>query len=184
VRVLNSLNPDHAGTVVSRTSPDLPVVKGITAIRDLSMVTVSGAGMQGVPGVAGRVFSAVAHGGVSVLLITQSSSEQNICFAVRSLDTPAVLAALERELQLERLHGLIDHIGNQDDVAIIAVVGAGMLGRPGIAWRVFGALAEREINVISIAQGSSEFNLSLVVAKKDVDEGVRAIHKQFKLDEV
>ncbi|MFH1085374.1 MAG: aspartate kinase [Chloroflexota bacterium] len=184
VRVLNSLNPGHPGTVISRASSDSPVIKGITAIRDLSMVTVSGAGMQGVPGVAGRVFSAVALGGVSVLLITQSSSEQNICFAVRGQDTPAVLAALERELQLERLRGLIDNISSQDDVAIIAVVGAGMLGRPGIAWRVFGALAELNINIISIAQGSSEYNLSLVVAKKDVDEGVRAIHKQFKLGEI
>ena len=184
VRVLNSLNPDHPGSIVSNKVSNTPVVKGITAIRDLSIVTVGGPGMQGVPGVAGRLFSAVAHSGASVLLITQSSSEQNICFAIRAQDTPDVLQKLEEELQLERMRGIIDHIDSQDDVAIVAVVGAGMLGRPGIAWRVFGALAQKEINVISIAQGSSEYNLSLVLAQEDVDEGVRAIHQQFELDKI
>jgi aspartate kinase len=79
---------------------------------------------------------------------------------------------------------MIDRIESQDDVAIVAVVGAGMLGHPGIAWRVFGALAEQSINVISIAQGSSEYNLSLVLAQSDADEGVRAIHRQFELDAI
>jgi aspartate kinase len=184
VRVLNSLNPDHPGTIISNEVSNTPVVKAITAIRDLSLVTVSGPGMQGVPGVAGRVFSAVAHRGGSALLITQASSEQSICFALRAQDTPAVLEGLRDELQLEAMHGMIDHIQSQDDVAIVAVVGAGMLGHPGIAWRVFGALAEQSISVISIAQGSSEYNLSLVLAQSDVDEGVRAIHRQFELDQI
>jgi aspartate kinase len=160
------------------------VIKGITAIRDLTMITVSGRGMQGVPGVAGRVFSAVAHSGASVLLITQSSSEQGICFIVRAVDADAAIRGLNNELELERARGVIENVARADDVAIIAVVGAGMLGRPGIAWRVFGALAEKDINVISIAQGSSEYNLSLVLALRDADEGVRAIHKQFALHQI
>ena len=96
VRVLNSFNPDHPGTVVCKEVSTEPVVKGITAIRDLSLVTVEGRGMQGVPGVAGRVFTAVARSGASILMITQSSSEQNICFLVRTADTPAVVEAVER----------------------------------------------------------------------------------------
>jgi aspartate kinase len=184
VRVLNSLNPEHAGTLISSATCDTPVIKGITAIRDLTMITVSGRGMQGVPGVAGRVFSAVAHSGASVLLITQSSSEQGICFIVRAVDADAAIRGLNNELELERARGVIENVARADDVAIIAVVGAGMLGRPGIAWRVFGALAEKDINVISIAQGSSEYNLSLVLALRDADEGVRAIHKQFALHQI
>ncbi|MBC7316252.1 MAG: ACT domain-containing protein, partial [Chloroflexi bacterium] len=163
---------------------DHPIVKGITAIRDLSLITVEGRGMQGVPGVAGRVFTAVARSGASVLMITQSSSEQSICFVLRTVDTPGVVKTVEEELALELMRGSIDAVRNQDGVAIIAVVGAGMRGKPGIAVRVFQALAERGINIISIAQGSSEYNLSLVVAQGDVDEGVRAIHKQFGLHEI
>ena len=172
---------EHPGTLVCREVSMTPLIKGITAIRALSIVTVEGRGMQGVPGVAGRVFSAVAHSGASILMITQSSSEQSICFVVRTVDTSAVVESVEKEFELEMMRGDVDHVNSQDRVAIIAVVGAGMTGKPGIAYRVFGALAEKEINIISIAQGSSEYNLSLVVKQDDVDEGVRAIHKQFDL---
>lgn len=184
VRVLNSLNAEHPGTLISEQVSDTPLVKGIAAIRDLSLITVEGRGMQGVPGIAGRVFSAVADSGTSVLMITQSSSEQSICFVVRTSETPGVVQHLEQELELEMLRGDIDSVSSQGQVAIIAVVGAAMRGRPGIAVRVFGALANLSINVISIAQGSSEFNLSLVVSQEDVDDGVRAIHEQFGLSEV
>jgi aspartate kinase len=182
VRVLNSFQPDHPGTLVCADAPRGPIIKGITAIRNLSIVTVEGRGMQGVPGVAGRVFSAVARSGASVLMITQSSSEQSICFVNRTVDTVAVVAAVEKELQLELLRGDIDRVASLDEAAIIAVVGAGMKGKPGISARVLVALAEQEINIISIAQGSSEYNLSLVVGHADVDKGVRAIHQQFALD--
>ena len=181
VRVLNSFNPDHPGTLICNEVSQTPIIKGITAIRDLSIVTIEGRGMQGVPGVAGRVFSAVARSGASVLMFTQSSSEQSICLVIRTVDTDAAVAELEKELELELARGDVDRVRKQDQVAIIAVVGAGMLGRPGIAWRVFGALAEQDINIISIAQGSSEYNLSMVVSQDDVDEGVRAIHRQFEL---
>ena len=181
VRVRNSLNPDHPGTLISNQVMTTPVVKGITAIRDLSIVTVEGPGMQGVLGMAGRVFSAVARSGASALMITQSSSEQSICFVVRMAHTQAVVSALEEELELEMMRGDVDRVKSQDRVAVIAVVGAGMRGTPGIAWRVFGALADAGINAISIAQGSSECNLSLVVTQDDVDDGVRAIHTRFEL---
>jgi len=181
VRVLNSFAPDHPGTLVCRTPDETRLVKGITAIRDLSIVSVQGRGMMGVPGIAGRAFTAVARAGVSILMITQSSSEQSICFEVRSADSSQVIEALEQEFQLEMMRQDVDRIAAQQDVAIVAVVGAGMLGRPGIASEVFSSLAERQINIISIAQGSSEYNLSLVVAQSDADEAVRAIHDRFQL---
>jgi aspartokinase/homoserine dehydrogenase 1 len=184
VRVLNSMNPDHPGTLICGEVSDTPPVKGITAIRDLSIVTIEGHGMQGVPGVAGRVFSAVARSGASTLMFTQSSSEQNICLLVRSAEAPAVVASLERELQLELLRGDIDRVRSQEQVAIIAVVGSQVSGQPGIAWQVFKALGDQGINIISIAQGSSEYILSLVVAQSEVDAGVRAIHGQFLMDRI
>jgi aspartate kinase len=160
------------------------VVKGITAIRDLSLITIAGPGMQGVPGVAGRAFTSVARSGVSVLMITQSSSEQSICFVVRTVDHSAVVQSAGAEFELELMRGDIDAVTSQDEVAIIAVVGAGMRGKPGIAYHIFGAVAEKGINILSIAQGSSEYNLSMVVSHQDVDEGVRAIHQQFGLDRI
>jgi aspartate kinase len=184
VRVLNSFHPDHPGTWVRSEASDTPLIKGITAIRNLSIVTIEGRGMQGVPGVAGRVFSAVARSGASIFMITQSSSEQSICFVVRTTDTPAVVKMVEKEFELEMMRNDIDHVMSQDQVAIIAVVGAGMVGKPGIACRVFSALADRSLSVISIAQGSSEYNLSLVTKQDHVDEGVRAIHKQFDLGKI
>ncbi|MFO7917965.1 MAG: aspartate kinase, monofunctional class [Anaerolineae bacterium] len=184
IRVLNSLQPEHKGTLITNELCAEPLIKGITAIRDMCLVTVEGRGMQGVPGVAGRVFTAVARSGTSVLMITQSSSEQHICFVVRSQDRSAVVEEVEDELELELMRGDIEGVHTQDGVAIVAVVGAGMLDQAGIASRVFNALASQEINIISIAQGSSDYNLSLVLDAGDVDEGVRAIHKQFELDRI
>ncbi|MGI6368112.1 MAG: aspartate kinase [Anaerolineae bacterium] len=181
LRVLNSLNPDHPGTLITGAITNGMLIKGITAIRDLSIITVQGHGMQGVPGVAARVFSAVAHSGTSVLMITQSSSEQSICFVVHTQDAAAVAEQVEEDLAHEISRGQIDGVTVQDQVAIVAVVGAGMRGQPGIASQVFGALAEHNISVISIAQGSSEYNLSLVLSHGDVNNGVRAIHDRFGL---
>ncbi len=181
VRVLNSMHPERPGTLVSREATDSPVVKGITAIRNLSLVTVEGRGMQGVTGVAGRVFSAVAHSGANILMITQSSSEQSICFVVRTVDAAEVVRALRAEFELELMRRDIDDIARQDEASIVAVVGAGMRGKPGIAAAVFGALGDAGINIVSIAQGSSEYNLSLVTTNGDVDRAVLAIHSRFQL---
>ncbi|MBI3914679.1 MAG: aspartate kinase [Chloroflexi bacterium] len=179
VRILNTFNPSHPGTRIVRAPNDRRTVKAITTIRQQSLVTVEGRGMQGVPGVAAKVFSAVAREGISVLMISQSSSEQNICFVIEAKATPRAIAALEKEFELERLRHNIDRIGAQEPVVIVAVVGAGLKNTPGIAAKVFGALGERGLNILSIAQGSSEYNLSLVVAESDADNAVRAIHEKF-----
>lgn len=182
LRIKNTFNPQHPGTlIVARASPTSQTVKSITAIRGLSLLTVEGRGMMGVPGIAARLFSAVAQEGISVLMISQSSSEQNICFVIRQEATKEALDALGAAFDLELARRNVDRIWAQEGVAIIAAVGAGMKGTPGIAAKVFGALGRQGINVISIAQGSSEYNISLVVEERDMERGVRAIHEEFKL---
>jgi bifunctional aspartokinase / homoserine dehydrogenase 1 len=181
IRTLNSFEPQHPGTLVGAKSNNGHAVRGITAIRDLSQVTVEGRGMMGVPGVAARVFTSVAHEDISVLMISQASSEQSICFVIRKQDADRAIAALEHAFELELARRNVDRIWAQDAVAIVAIVGAGLRGTPGIAAKIFGSLGKREINVISIAQGSSEYNISLVVKQDDAHEAMRAIHQEFEL---
>ena len=182
--ILNTFEPEAPGTRVVREAVfDDHAVKAITAIHGLSLVTIAGRGMLGVPGVAARVFSAVAEEGINVLMISQASSEQSICFLVTSADAERAIRALEAAFERERHRHSVDQIDAQADMAILAVVGAGMKGMPGIAGKLFGALGRHGINVVSIAQGSSEYNLSIVVAERDADEAMRQIHREFRLGE-
>jgi len=187
LRILNTFNPPSSGggstLIVADARPGGMTVKGITAIPGLSLVTVEGRGMIGVPGIAAKVFTAVAQEGISVLMISQSSSEQNICFVIRQEATKRALRALEVAFELELARRNVDRIWAQEGVAIVAAVGAGMKGTPGIAAKVFGALGRHGINVISIAQGSSEYNISFVVDEKDMEDAVRHIHAEFGLGE-
>jgi aspartate kinase len=132
--------------------------------------------MIGVPGVAARTFGAVASVGANVLMISQASSEQSICFVVPNATSAAVGRALEEGLANELARRDVDRIAARDGVVIVTAVGAGMRETPGVASQVFGALAEQRINVIAIAQGSSECSISVVVAGADADAAVRAIH--------
>jgi aspartate kinase len=182
IRTKNTFNPTHPGTlIVSEAAPAKQGVRGITAIKGLSLVTVEGRGMMGVPGVAAKVFTAVAREGISVLMISQSSSEQNICFVVPGASAAPAVAALEREFVAERSHQDIERISATGQVGVVAVVGAGMKGVPGIAARVFTALGREGVNVVAIAQGSSEHNLSFVLEEKDIDGAVRAVHQECGL---
>lgn len=187
VRILNTFNPAHPGTLIVREPRrNGHTVQAISEIRKQSLITVEGHGMQGVPGVAARLFATVAREGASVLMISQSSSEQNICLVLETEAAARAVAALEREFALERMEEIIDCIVAQDQIAVVAVVGAGMKGTPGISARVFGAVGRpplagvNPINVIAIAQGSSEYNISLVVDERDADNAVRAIHAAFE----
>ena len=182
LRVLNTFNPEHPGTsIVEKTRQQRQGVKAITAVRELRLITVAGRGMIGVPGIAARTFAAVARERANVLMISQGSSEQSICFVVPEPEGDAVMAALEAEFARELAQHMIEEISNQPDIVIVAVIGAGMKGTPGIAARVFNALGARDINVIAIAQGSSEANISLVVLQAEADEAIRAIHDTFEL---
>ncbi|MCA9933158.1 MAG: ACT domain-containing protein [Anaerolineales bacterium] len=128
------------------------------------------------PGIAARTFGAVAHEDVSVLLISQASSEQSICFATPDESTEQVIQALEREFAKELQRQDIDRIWAQHDVSIVTVVGAGMRGTPGIAGRIFTVLGAQETNIIAIAQGSSECSISMVVGGDDTGTAVSEIH--------
>ncbi len=179
IRVANTFDPDGPSTLVVPETRNGGSVKAITAIKHLTLVNVEGRGMIGVPGIAARTFKAVAGVGANVLMISQSSSEQNICFAVPEADTPAVVSALQQELSQELSRHFIDQVRAMHNIVIIAVVGVGMRGTPGIAGRLFSALGESHINVIAMSQGSSEVNISLVVAEADADDAVRKIHSAF-----
>jgi aspartate kinase len=177
--VKNTFNPACPGTrIVSQPKSTPGTVKAVTAIHGLSMVTVEGRGMMGVPGIAARTFAAVASQGTNVLMISQASSEQSICFVIPTVDVAKVIAALEEEMALELARRDIDRVWSMDDIVIVSAVGAGMRGTPGVAARLFTALSSAHINVIAIAQGSSECSISLVIDAGQATQAVRQIHSE------
>jgi aspartate kinase len=183
VRILNSFNPRHPGTRVTvEGDPSASGVKAVTSIRGVILVAINGTGMQGIPGIVAKTFDAVAEQQANVLMISQASSENNICFVLSATDAPRVVAALKRALEVELMRGHIEEVTAEQQVAIVAAIGDRMRGTPGIAATVFAALGSAGINVIAISQGSSERNISLVVSEKDAAEAVRAIHRAFRLE--
>ena len=181
--VKNTFNPSAPGTrIVQNTENSVGKVKSVTAIEGLSVVTVEGRGMMGVPGIAARTFAAVASQGASVLMISQASSEQSISFVIPTEAVPPVVRAVEREMALELARRDVDRVWSQDPVVIVTAVGAGMRSTPGIAARIFGALGQADINVIAIAQGSSECGISLVVAAENAASAIQQIHREVILD--
>ena len=180
VRILNTFAPKDEGTTITADPVfDGSVVKATTSLGGLGLVTVQGAGMSGVPGFAARVFDTTAAEQVSVLMISQSSSENSICLVVPADATPRLRTALERMFSAELRRHDVEQVEVEAPVAIVAAVGEGMRGTPGVAARVFGALGRAKVNVMAIAQGSSELNISLVVHETDRDTAVRAIHEEF-----
>lgn len=178
LRIKNTFNPSHPGTlIVSQAENDQGVIKAVTAIRRLSLITLEGKGMMGVPGIAARTFAAVAESGVSVLMISQASSEQSISFVTAADSAEPVLANLRHAFQSEIARRDIDQVWDMRPVSIITIVGAGMRGTPGIAGRIFTALGEARVNVIAIAQGSSECSISLVVSEADTAQAVAQLHQ-------
>jgi aspartokinase/homoserine dehydrogenase 1 len=182
VRILNSFNPSHPGTRVSvEGDPSIPGVKAVTSIRGVSLIGISGTGMQGIPGIVAKAFDVVAEQQSNVLMISQASSENNICFVISAAEAPGVVKALKTALEFELARGHIEEIASQP-VAVVAAIGDRMRGTPGIAATVFGALGSERINVIAISQGSSERNISFVVEENDAAAAVRALHQAFRLD--
>ena len=180
VCILNTFAPQDEGTTVTADPVvDGSVVKATTSLGGLGLITVQGAGMSGVPGFAARVFDTTAAEGVSVLMISQSSSENSICLVVPADATARQRPALERIFSAELKRHDVERVEVEAPVAIVAAVGEGMRGTPGVAARVFGALGRAKVNVIAIAQGSSELNISFVVSEAERDTAVRAIHAEF-----
>jgi len=180
VRIRNSSKPTLEGTLVSsgETNNGGRVVKAVSIIRSVGMVTVSGTGMIGSPGAAAKIFMVLGSSNVNVMMISQGSSEATISCVVPRKDVDNAV----RTLQLALLgQGLIDKVVAEKDACIIAVVGSGMKGTPGVAARIFGAVASSRVNVRMVAQGSSEYNVSFVVSEDQGPDAVRAIHEEFRL---
>jgi aspartokinase/homoserine dehydrogenase 1 len=179
--IRNTFAPQKAGSLISAKPVSKLPVKGITSIENIAMVNVEGAGMIGVPGTAHRLFGALREEGISVILISQGSSEHSICCAIPGQDAErasrVVTAAFDREIKEGQIQSIqIDH-----DLAILAVVGDGMAGLPGVSGKVFNALGSAGVNVHAIAQGASERNISVVVDGKEATRALRAVHAGFYL---
>ena len=179
VRIRNSSKPTLEGTLVSSGETGAGrVVKAVSIIRSVGIVTVSGTGMIGSPGAAAKVFMALGSSNVNVMMISQGSSEATISCVVARKDVDNAVRALQLALLGQ---GLVDNVVAERDACIIAVVGSGMKGTPGVAARIFGAVARKKINVRIVAQGSSEYNVSFVVSEREGPEAVRVIHDEFQL---
>jgi len=179
--IRNTFAPEKPGTLIcAHPDSDLPV-KGITSIEEIALVNLEGAGMIGVPGTAYRLFGALREEGISVILISQGSSEHSICCAVPQSQAEraaeVVRAAFDRELK----EGQIQSVDVDKDLAILAVVGDGMAGTPGVAAKVFNALGNTGVNVRAIAQGASERNISVVIESRNTTRALRAVHAGFYL---
>lgn len=178
--IKNTFNPPAPGTVISKQVSD-HVVVGISSIDQVVLMNVEGGGMMGIPGIAQRLFGALARHRVSVILIAQASSEHSICFAVSEKDEPAATQAVEEEFKLEMQVGHVEKLQTIRDVSILAVVGSNMSGRRGTAGTLFRALGENGVNVIAIAQGLSELNISFIVNRDEAEIALNVVHQAFFL---
>ncbi|OIN58715.1 bifunctional aspartate kinase/homoserine dehydrogenase I [Arsenicibacter rosenii] len=180
VRVLNTFNPTHEGTVVSRTAERRQyTITGISSIDDIALVNVQGSGMIGVAGVSAKLFGVLARYRISVILISQASSEHSICFAIDPKSAERVKAILDDEFSVEVTHGHIDNITIERDLSVIATVGEGMKKSSGIAGKLFSVLGKNGVNIVAVAQGSSEINISVVINKNNLSKALNAIHNVF-----
>jgi len=179
--IKNTFAPDAPGTLIhDRTAPS-PLVKGITTVEHIALVNLEGAGMIGVPGTAHRLFGALREEGISVILISQGSSEHSICFAVPEPEADRAERVVRRAFEPELREGQIQSVEVNRSCSILAVVGDGMAGAHGVAAQVFAALAKASVNVRAIAQGASERNISVVIDGRGSARALRAVHSSFYL---
>ena len=184
VYIKNTFNPDFAGSLISdKPAKDKQPVKGISSISDIALLSLQGSGMFGVPGTAGRLFSSLARESINIILITQGSSEHSISFAIQPKEVRKAISAIQNEFQFEIENGSIDKIKKEESLSVIATIGEYMRYTPGIAGRLFRTLGQNGINVIAIAQGSSELNISVVIKKDDEKKALNALHESFFLSQ-
>jgi len=179
--IRNTFAPDHPATLICARPQSSLAVKGITTIENIALLNLEGAGMIGVPGTASRLFSALREEGISVVLISQGSSEHSICCAVPRDEADRAVQTVRGAFARELTEGQIQSVEVDRELAILAVVGDGMAGMPGVAAKVFNALGTASVNVRAIAQGASERNISVVVPAKAATRALRAVHSSFYL---
>lgn len=178
--IKNTFQPDFKGTVIKHNSgPSNLPIKGISSINDISIINLQGSGMVGKAGFSGRLFSMLAREQISVILITQSSSEHSITFAVNPADAIKSKQLIEQELELEILAKKLDPPVIEDHLAALAIVGENMKQTPGISGKLFHALGRNGINVRAIAQGSSEYNISVIISREDLAKALNTVHESF-----
>ena len=182
IYIKNTFNPSFTGTYISSKSNagEYPV-KGISSINDVALITLQGSGLFGVPGIAGRLFSALAQAGINVILITQGSSEHSISFAIQPRFSKKAKQIVEKAFEYEMQMGVVDKVKVEVDLSVVAIIGEHMRYRPGIAGRLFQALGKNGINAVAIAQGSSELNISVVIQHSDESKALNALHEAFFL---
>lgn len=177
--IKNTLNPQGDGTLIAEETDRSIPIKGISDLKNISLVNVQGPGMKGMVGMAGRLFTAVSQAQISIVLITQSSSEYSITFCIHTQDAQRARRAIEDEFRLEIKEGLLDPVEIIDKKAIISVVGDGMRTMRGTSGKFFRALSQANINVNAIAQGSSERSISAVIDDSKVAEAIAICHMTF-----
>lgn len=186
IRIRNSFQPDAPGTLISGESvaEKNSLIKGISSIDEIDLITLQGAGMVGVRGISSRLFGALARHDVNIILITQASSEYSISFAINPNDSALAISALEKEFEPEiRLRHELN-IRVERDLSIIAIVGEQMKNTPGISANLFASLGRNGISVIATAQGSSELNISVVIKKESLHKALNVIHEGFFLSHI
>ena len=182
--IKNTFNPDFPGTKVSfESDPNGKAVKGISSINEISLLTLQGSGLFGVPGIAARLFGALAKASINIILITQGSSEHSISFAIQPSKAKQAKKAIEREYEYEMQMGTVEPIKVEDNLSVVAAIGERMRYQPGVAGRLFQALGKNGINIIAIAQGSSELNISVVINQADETKALNALHDAFFLSD-
>ncbi len=182
VWIRNSFNPSCPGTMIGPSAANGKAgVKAITSVSDADLVTMSGRESLSFPRLATRVFNGLHLEDVTTLMVTQSSADNVLCFAIKHADLHKVKERLSKTFELELLHEYVGPLEVMPKIAIVVAIGENMKGTPGLAGRAFGALGKRSINIIAIAQGSSELSISFAVKASDVKEAVRAIHEEFQL---
>ncbi|WAJ71076.1 bifunctional aspartate kinase/homoserine dehydrogenase I [Catenovulum adriaticum] len=179
-RIRNTLNPSAPGTLISQESINSNhVVKGISTLNDVTMVNVAGPGMKGMVGMASRIFDAISRAQISVLLITQSSSEYSISFCIHSSDSARARQILNAEFELELSNQLLEAIELRDHLSVISIVGDGMRLHQGVAAKFFASLSQTKVNIVAIAQGSSERSISAVIEGAKSQDAIKVTHQNF-----
>lgn len=185
IYIKNTLNPTHPGTLISSDydhswpSP----IKGISALNNITLISLEGSALMGVHGTSARLFTAMANKEINIVLITQASSEHSICFAIDQKDAKKARKAIEIAFEQELLSKRLKPVKMEDDLCIVAVIGENMRAVPGVAGKLFQALGRNGINVVAIAQGSSERNISFVIHKKDESKALNLIHDAYFLSD-
>ncbi|WP_028981403.1 bifunctional aspartate kinase/homoserine dehydrogenase I [Sporocytophaga myxococcoides] len=183
--IKNTFNPEFEGTYISaKTKANDFLIKGISSIREIALISLQGSGMMGVPGVSARLFGSLAKKKINVILITQASSEYSICFAVEPKEAEYAAELINEEFANEIQAKKIDNAIVEYDLSIIAIIGENMRNTPGIAGKFFASLGKNGVNIRAIAQGSSELNLSVVIGEHDLSKALNSLHESFFLSDI